>query len=278
MAFNRIIQITIIPKIGNAFQIKDLHISFTIEKTIAQSANKGVIRIWNLSEASRSNIKAKDKIIVRAGYADEGTANLFFGDIQIVTDTKESVERITEIEAYDGQYAIQNSDISCSFGAGTAVQTVFEVIREAIGLPLVNQGIVLSGSYAGGYSFVGKAKDALTEVLKYAGYNWSIQNEQIVIYSKDIALQKTGLNISPNTGLIGSPQVINNTDTDQTKDENVLKRWGVKSLLFPQLVPGAIVQISSLEINGFFKIDTVTYEADNMEGDFISDMEIVEII
>lgn len=278
MAFNRIIEISIISQTGKAFIIKDLHISFTVEKTIAQSANKGTVRIWNLSESTRTSIKAKDKIIVKAGYEDEGTANLFFGDIQIVTDSKDSTDRITEIEAFDGQSAIQNTDITCSFSAGTSVQSVFQYIRGKMGLPLANKEIVLPGQYAGGYSFVGKAKDAMTQVLLYAGYAWSIQNEQIVIHNDFTVVQKTGLNISPTTGLIGSPQIINDTDTNQNEGQRVLKRWGVKSLLFPQLIPGASVQVTANEVKGIFKIETVIYDADNMEGEFVSNMEVVEML
>lgn len=277
MAFNRIIEITIIPKSGgNNIIIKNLHISFNVEKTITEAVNKGIVRIWNLSENTRSFIKAGDKIIIRAGYEDEGTTNLFFGDIQIVTDSKDSVNRITEIEAYDGQFTLNNKNISISFSAGTPVQSVFSYIINEMELPLSNSAIILLGQYSGGYSFVGKAKDALTQVLAYVGKTWSVQNEQIMIHTGTEPVQRTGLNISPNTGMIGSPESINNKD-EKGEEENIQKRWNVKSLLFPQLTPGSLIQITSIIVNGFFTIETVNYEGDNYESDFISEMEVVEI-
>lgn len=279
MAFDRVIEIVIISQTTKKqMTIKDLHISFTVEKSVTQSTNKASVKIWNLSKTTRANIAAKDRIIIRAGYKDEGVASLFFGNIQIVTDTKENINTIVEIEAFDGQYTIQNSTISLSYAAGTSVQTVFNEIILNSQLPLSNTRLVLPGQYASGYSFIGMTKDALTEVLRYAGYTWSIQNEQIVVHADSEVIQKTGLNISPTTGLIGTPQIINNTDDKQVEGQAVLKRWGVKSLLFPQLVPGALVQISSSIVTGFFKVETVNYEADNIESEFTSNMEIVEIV
>jgi len=278
MAFNRSIELSVIPKNGTSTIIKNLRITFTVEKTLTESTNKGTIRVWNLSEATRSKIKAKNKVVLRAGYEDEGTANLFFGDIQIVTNEKDTINRITEIEAFDGKEKIQNTNISLTFGAGTPVQTVFLAIVNAIGLPLANAAVILPGQYAGGFAFVGKVKDALTEILRRSERTWSIQNEQLAIHKENEVLFTSGLVISPETGLIGVPQSVDNTDEKQGENETVLKRWRVRSLLFPQLVPGALIQLKTKTVNGFFKIETVSYEGDNYEGDFTCEMEVVEVV
>lgn len=279
MAFGRKIELTIIPQNGGLSTIiKDLHMAFNVEKTLAESSNKGNIKVWNLSETTRSKIRAKDRVILKAGYEDEGTANLFFGDIQLVTNEKDSVDHITEIEAYDGQNTLQNRYVSLTFGAGTPIQVVFNTIIANIGIPLANATIVLPGQYAGGFAFAGAAKDALTEVLKKSDRTWSIQNEQIAIHKENEVLYRTGLIISPETGLIGSPQVIEDTDNKQGETETVLKRWNVQSLLFPQLVPGALIQLKTNIVNGFFKIETVTYDGDNFEGNFVCDMDVVEVL
>jgi len=278
MALNRIIEVSIGPEGETGTLIKDLHMNFSVEKSDKESANKLVLQIYNVSlNTSEKIAKARNKIILKAGYSDEGVVNLFFGDITKTTDKKEGVNRILEIEAYDGQTNIQNKDISISYTGGTSKQKIFQDLVYAFGLPLMNPKTQISGSFANGWAFIGKVKEGLTEILSPLNKSWTIQNQQLVIISPGEVVQRSGLKISPKTGLIGTPEALSDQDEKQTENKEVPKRWKIKSLLYPQLFPGSEIQIKSSIVNGTFKIESLNFSGDNYEGDFVCELEVVQI-
>lgn len=277
MAFGRIVELTIGLPGETGKLIKDLRISFFIQKTDKESANKAQIEIYNLSDTTALQIgKAKNTVILRAGYEDEGGAkNLFFGQVSSALYTKAPPETKLEIAAFDGQSNIQEKNITVSYGPGTTVQIIFNDLLAAFGLPLTNASLILSGAYANGYAFVGKVKDAITEVLSFAGKTWTIQNLQLTVISPGESVERTGLLISPNTGLINTPEPLDDIDIDAT--QKVPKRYKIKSLLFPQMIPGAEIQIQSSIVFGTFRVETVEFTGDNFEGSFTAEAEVVQI-
>lgn len=277
MAFNRLIEVQITIPGEETIIIDNLRISFQVIKTDTESANTASINIYNLAIDSSSKIGRKGNIIaLRAGYEDEGVKSLFFGVVTKAVNRKTQTEVILEIECFDGIENIQEKLISISYGIGTPAQQVFNDIVKAFGLPVTNTGFTITGQYTNGYSFVGKAKDALTEVLKKSEYTWTIQNQQLVIIIPGQSVQRTGLLISPKTGLINSPEFLEDVD-DKTITEDTPKRLRIKSLLFPQLFPGAEMQLESSIINGTFRVEKADAKGDNWEGEFTTELEVVQI-
>lgn len=278
MALNRITELSIGPAGETGVLVKDLRMNFVVEKSDKESANRLNLLVYNLGRDTSDRIaRAKNKVVLRAGYEDEGVTSLFFGDVVKVVDRKAGPDRLLDIEAYDGHFNIQNKNVSLSFAEGSTRQQVFNDVVSIFGLPLTNQGLTVSGQYANGWAFVGKARDALTEVLAPIGKSWTIQNEQLVIITPGEVVQRTGLLISPSTGLIGSPEALSDQDERQVETEDVPKRWKIKSLLFPQIFPGAELRIESDVVNGAFKVETVVQSGDNYEGEFVSEAEVVQV-
>jgi len=278
MAFNRVVEVLLGPAGSIGTLIKDLRISFKVIKTEKESTNSASIMIHNMDRNTANKVAvAKNKVILRAGYSDEGIANLFFGDITSVTISKDGTDRILEIKAHDGQYAIQNKNITVSYSAGTTKQKIFNDLVLAFGIPLANQSVVVSGQYSNGWAFAGKVKDALSELLESVNKNWSIQNEQLVVSGSNDVIQRTGLLISPDTGLIDMPESLSDQDEKQTENIDVPKRFRIKCLLFPQLFPNIELKLQSSTVNGTYKVESVSFTGDNYEGDFMSDVQVVSI-
>lgn len=276
MAFNRLIELQIgIPgEIGTI--IKDLRISFNVEKTDTESANKAEIQIYNLTDDTSNKIgKAGNFVIIKAGYIDEGINNLFFGNVTYSLSKKTGTEKILQIQAVDGVNNIQDINITVTYNAGTTIQKIFNDMVLLYGLPLTNTNLILPGQYVNGYVFTGKVKDALSQVLGRLNLSWTIQNNQLVVIESDKAIERTGLLISPNTGLIGSPEILIDTDTEPTEEPPV--KYKIKCLLFPQLFPGVEFKLQSEKVNGTFKIETAKFTGDNYEGDFVCELEAVQI-
>ena len=87
MAFGRKVEVSIGPpgEIGNKFT--GIRINFKIDKTLQQSPNQASVKLYNITRENALKIaKADNKLIVRAGYEDEGNVkSLFFGNVQDTT-------------------------------------------------------------------------------------------------------------------------------------------------------------------------------------------------
>lgn len=276
MAFGRVIKVKIGPPGQEGLLITDLTVEFNIEKNTAETTNVGRINIYNLAAESIARVaKAGYHVILIAGYEDETAGELFYGDIKHASPRQDGNDIVLEIEAYDGQTTLERTTSSVSYRAGVNARTIIGDLQAAfnydatIGLQLVPIDV----TYPKGYVFSGKTKDALTEVLNKCGLKWMVQNEKLVIYNPGQSTGETGLKLTASTGLVISPEPVEDKTADPTTDTAAM-RWKVTALLFPQLIPGARVQIESRSLNGTFVIEKSTFSGNNRDGDFKVDMVV----
>lgn len=274
MAFKRLIEVSSGPAGGFGKQINDLRMSFEVNKTDQKSPNTAKITIYNLSRSSANEMgRIKNKVIIRAGYEDEGgLKSLFFGDLTRSNFKKSGTETMLEIEAVDGRLNLSETIISIGLAGDTPVQTVVEQILRFFTIPLAAPLNLPRKLYKYGYSFIGKAKDALTEALRYVGYFWTIINEQLFIFQDGRSLSRSGLFLTPTTGLINIPETLTDSDK-QTDPSEAPTRWKVTCLLFPQLSPGAEFEIQSKVLSAGLTVESSSFKGDNYEGDFITVVE-----
>jgi hypothetical protein len=272
MAFKR----KVICQIGTpgetGIEITDLKISFEVKKTEKESLNEAVVRIYNLSDHTISLISGKDKaLVLRAGYEDEGVKGLFFGSIKDIETGSAAPDRETVITAYDGYKNGKEKVISVSYKPGVSRKAVFQDLIQALDLPV--QGIdLVSGSFPGGFSFIGQVTAALEKVVKaVGGISWTIQNETFLVYQNSQPATVTGLYLSPGTGLLGSPEDISEEPEDGGER---VKRYRVTSLLFPAIIPRARIKIGSKKLNGFFKVESVVFSGSNRSDNFQAIAEV----
>ena len=271
MAFNRLVEI-VIQQAGTQITFKDLKITFNVVKTNKESVNRATVQIYNVSAVSAVSIgKEKSKILIRAGYEDEGIKTVFFGDVTRSTIRSIGSDSILDIEGSDGGIAISEKNVSISFSPGSAVSAVIDEIVSKLGLTVSGVSVPIAKQYVNGYQYIGKAVGALSQVTAFAGKKWTIQNNQILIYTEGEALTKSVAVINQNTGLLDSPEPIFDKQDSQKK---VPKRWKVKSLLLPQIAVGSEVRVESTAIKGSFVVEAVEHNGDNIDGDFMSEMEV----
>lgn len=94
----------------------DISVTFDIDRSVMSSTNTAKVTIYNLAQGTRNGLY-KDKytttkywqMFIMAGYGESELYEIFRGNIQEAYSYKKPPEWITEISAYDGAYAIQNS-------------------------------------------------------------------------------------------------------------------------------------------------------------------------
>ena len=269
-----------------------LHITFDVQKDLTVETNKVKFTIWNLTDESRQKIEKQDlKVDLYAGYRDnEGTIRIFSGSVIRTITTNEGKDVKTVIEASDGQIAVRDSVFALSYAPGTGGLIVVKAIAQNMGLPLVLGDGVKFGAYDNGYSFVGKGADALTEVCGGNGCTWSIQNGNLQIILAGGVVANKGLVFNAGSGLIGSPARIVKSNHNPDKDTPKKKRrqkehkerpdkkagWKIETLLAPTVSPGDAIKVESRVINGWFRVETIKHTGDSINGEYRSQMDLIE--
>ena len=285
----------VFPELGfelNNIDVEGLKISFTVEKDLTQNTNKTKLMMWNLKKDTRAKIEKPDvKIELYAGYRDNGGAlKIFSGTVVMGRSKDEGSDMVTELFLADGRVELRDCVLSLSYPPGTSAGDIIQHIANEMGLPLVYGKGVTPTAYQDGYSFAGKAFDALNEICLYQGFTWSIQNGILQVILAGSILSNRGIVFSTSSGLLGMPSRIiranpyEDLDSEErknrqkTKTEKPEKRagWEVNTLLFPTVNPGDAVKIESRTISGWFRVQTARHEGVSYGGDWQSHFQLIE--
>jgi hypothetical protein len=111
----------------STISIEDLRISFRVEKSLIGYPNLATIRIYNLSESTRQEIK-EEGLLVRlyAGY--DTTPLLFSGDIINVIHRYEQPDWVTEIYGGDTFRSWNTSTINTTLTAGATQEQIYDTL------------------------------------------------------------------------------------------------------------------------------------------------------
>lgn len=189
-----------------------LTLEFSVIRNNLSSANTGTFKIYNLGSVTRNRIYKDEfdtlnfkKIEVRAGYG-KNQSLIFKGNIKKAQSYRDegATEFITEIEGYDGGFAIVNQFTAQSYGAGvTRAQIINELLNDMGPTLSVGSVSALPGLYARGRSIMGSTwQNLVTE----SGKRCFIDNGRMYVLDDDTSIEGDIQVISAETGLLGSPR------------------------------------------------------------------------
>ncbi len=266
MLFSRIAELSI----GDT-QISGLDVSFFVEKTLTSEPNTAEIKIYNLNDANRKTLRDQQHIpvLLKAGYA--GSVGLLFkGDLTEVFSQREGPDWVTTIRSGDGLVALRSAVVQQSFKAGTPMLDVLKSMAKTLGISTGDaiQKLERLGleNIDNSMAVSGNSMNQLHKALKPLGLEASIQDNALQILVSGKALEQTAVLLSPETGLLGSPQLSNH---------GVLR---VQALLNHELFPGRKIKVDSGEIKELnFKIQRVNFRGDTAGSDWTVDIEANKI-
>jgi hypothetical protein len=269
--FGRDYSVVVAPA-GSVFglDVSELRISFKAKKTIKPEPNTCQVKIYNLAESSRSILEGSQKLILRleAGYTDVGTTGIFTGEVRRAFTQAEGTDIVTTLTSGDNSKEIQEARLHMSIGPGVPAASIIAALVDKIGCGQGNLATVIAGVTAKGATSMfgafgsavsGNAARVLTDVLRSAGYEWSIQDGAFQGLPINTPLLQTAVQLSPDTGLIGSPAVDFSASSKTKLGGATIK---AKCLIIPGLAPGRLVVIKSKFVTGGFRIEEVEYEGD----------------
>lgn len=261
-----------------SIKINKPHIQVNVQKNINPSQNKANVQIWGLERNTRNKLEAKQKIIIKAGYADEGGVQVVYrGEILKADSQKNPPEVITVIEASSGVKNIKNQYVSRSYSEGVYLEDIINDVIDITGYAFTTnlKDIKFKNiQFKNGFSFSGEIRDFLNKVCEVAKLQWNINDDRLKIFNPDFPDIDVFYYLNKNNGMFKTPKAITIKD-DKTNKE--LKGWEVLSKVLPSIEPNSSLGLAFDEIpNGAqFQIRNIEHEMDNREGSFHTKMEAI---
>lgn len=258
----------------------------------------GQVTIMNLSQTTRSILTEESKkMSIYAGYGENENL-IITGDIQSIISTKEGTEWITEVIIGDGATALKQAILNKTYDRPITNKDLIKDMVRVSGLsdqPVEFIDVDDATQMLRGFTVNGAIEDELTSLTATAGMNWNIQGGKVVVSKTNKAREVQAYLISVDTGMIGSPEIVN-TGSDLTdKKAKSGKRLKVKALCIPSVRPNDRVRIKTTTLQGRvgsvtynstvdnpideqYKVMSVDHNLDSREGPFETTMEVEDII
>jgi hypothetical protein len=248
-----------------------LRIVFKVKRKLEKEPNTSEISVYNLSSNRRAQLQQKGlKVLLEAGYKSTGLSRYFSGDVRSVDHVRKGPDWETVIKLGDGERAWRFARVNESFAVGSRAADVLMRIAQKTGLGMGNvdkQAASIDKLFDQGYVAAGNAMAALTKLVESIGKRVSVQDGHIQILGTEETLDLPVPVVSPDTGLIGSPEM----GSPPTKGKPQLLKF--KSLLIP-VKPGSKVNLRSERYpNAFVRVHNVTFDGDSHGKQWFSEME-----
>lgn len=202
---------------GNTVEITmPFSLQFSVQRSITGGANSGHFTIFNLAPQTRNSLY-KDQYSLEyrtvqlfAGYEDGDNtllSMLFNGNIKTAQSSRDGVNFITELECYDGAFAMTQGKTAIATAAGQAMKDTLKQLME--GLPNITGATV-----GNGYDTENKRGNVIfgnpAEYLKTLSKNrFFIDNNHAYVLADNEVIKGDVETIDASTGLIGTPKKSN---------------------------------------------------------------------
>jgi hypothetical protein len=252
--------------------IEGLDIEFEVEKSLdGKTPNSADVRIWNLNADHRKALQGLEKVYVslEAGY-ESGMSLLFRGDLRDAASARDGADWITQITSDSGRRA-RRARLAKSFAPASSVSDVLQAAAKAMGVRLGNTAAKaaaakIRGTQAAkafnGYALAGQLERELDRICRACGLEWSIQDDELQLLDAGAPLQEIGIKLTPETGMVGSPE-------PGTKGA-----VNVTCLMIPDVYPGRRIQLESQHINGVFRVQTSKHSGTTADRRWYIDLEL----
>ena len=291
MLFDRVYRLLIGKKGSNSgIEIENLRINFSIQKTWDKNPNNSKIQVWNLKQSTRQELEKPDtRVVLYAGYAeDAGPLLIFQGDVAFAWSKFDGPDIVTEFDLKDGLKEIRDTTISVGYNKGVKSTQVLNDVAKKMEVPLVLSSNAPTREWKNGLSHHGSARGLLDKVAKATNLEWSIQNGNIQVIERGMVTTRQSFEISQDSGMIKVPEVKREAESQtgggtkkgKGKAKDTPKKywygWEVNCLLMPTLLPGDRVVLNTKTVEGIFRIEELTHDGDNWEGDWQTKLTLVD--
>jgi hypothetical protein len=249
---------------GKEFDGEDFTINFKVPFSTSENPDVTDIEIYNITNESISAIENKAYAIINAGY-NNNIGNIFTGKIEKVDPSWSGVNKSVKITASDGGFEWRKTRIQKAYTKGSKASYIMKDLAGLLGLEVVEVSPKKDITYQLGKTISGPVEVALKQLTKDTGSKMYINKGKLYIRDGDKGTS-TGFLLNSETGLIGSPERVEEED----EKGNKIVKYNVKCLLNNKITTDSIIQIQSKTINGNYRVIEGSHVCS--ESEFVTEM------
>lgn len=268
--YGRRYRILISNSLGVAMDVSQLRCVFSVNKTVLQQPNFSSVAIHNLSPTTESTLITEgNRFIIEAGYEGEQYGVIFDGQlIQPIRDKEDGVTYRLTLYGLDGDQYLNRNLVNFTVTRGQTSRNIADKLLSQATVP-AQLGSISDGldqvQLSRGKVFFGNAKDYFRQLAHTHNAAFYIEDGKVNLIKMSDYPTGEILDLSPTTGLIGTP----------AQNENGVT---IKILLNPHIRPGSLVHIDNsliqaqrislnqfqrtLDNDGIYRIISVTHMGD----------------
>ena len=227
-----------------------LDLEFTIPFDDNLEADEGEIIIYNLSDTTIKQLKAKAKISITAGYEGD-TGVIFDGYITKKSTNREGADKVTTLKVIDD--IKQKESLNLSYSAGVTAQHILKDLLQKVKLPVGKISMKRNWTYENDVTIDEALESAIKKYAEVCGVSvFTSCGKLYCCQLKDIA-REGYFNVNENTGMIGSPLPFEETITAEDY-EDTIEGYEIEMLLQHRMSTGAKINLKSEQYNGTFYV------------------------
>ncbi|OPA77520.1 hypothetical protein BVG16_13795 [Paenibacillus selenitireducens] len=260
------------PNFGRVIEVMTSNMSFsndkfTIEGTIPFDndllPNESEIKLWNLSMDTINKIKKQATLMVNAGYRGD-VGLVLHGFISKVRTKPEGVNRVTTIYVMDSVDLSKAKIKDITYAKGTAASYIIKDMAKRLGLPIAQFELNKDVRYVDGFTAQGEGVDIIQSVAKDCGTSAFINKGRL--YVRSLRRGADGLfRLSPETGLIGSPEYF---------EDDTTKGFSITSQLQHRITTASAIQLKCSQFDGIVHVRSGAHHL-SITGDFTTEVEAI---
>jgi hypothetical protein len=245
---------------NNKYTLGALNFSFDVPFEDSDEPPVATVKVTNLSETTRSNIKKNDPVILNAGY-DGDVGCIFIGKVTGLKHNWSNTDWTSTLTAMSCADEILNRLINKTYTENITATTMVRDLLNIFGVEVNKCELSINKSYPRGRVCKGVLKQVLTEIVVSECKSRLVirPTGQIYITKADDAINN-GVLLTTETGLLRSnaekvaipvETASNSQKTGEEREEDTISR---SCLLHYGISPAELVMVRSNDLNGKFVV------------------------
>ncbi len=225
--------------------------------------NEAEIKIYNLSKQTINNFKKDNALTITAGYGAD-TGIVLNGKISAVKTKHSGVDKITSV------YVLDNADykdidiVEQTFTAGTTASYILRTLLEKLNLNIAVFETRRDHKYDKDESVKGSVTEAIKKYADICGS--AVYIHKLQIYCRPIWKgDNIHFTVCADTGMIGSPEQFEEESTNEEYKDSITG-YKIQMLFQHRMATAAIVNVSSKDCNGSFRVSEGTHSFDGLSA------------
>jgi hypothetical protein len=246
-------------------EIESLRVAFEVTKSIDPKPNPGKIDIWNLNREHMGRILSGEFNLAKLWVGYDTLRVIYAGDIVKKTVKRDGLDFVVSLECGDGHTDYQNSLVMTTLAAGsTDTDALGAAAASMRSTQLGAVGLSSTRALPRARVLSGNARDVLSRVALNSDADWSVQDGELVVIPANAVLPGEAVELSQETGMVGSPEATDNG-------------LSLQCLCNPALRIGGLVRVRSIldYFNGDYKIVNLQHQGDAIGGDWLTKLTVV---